>query len=55
MTGNSEIGATIMPTVTSFYFRPKTIADMVGHTVGRALDLFDMDFGLAQRWKDAAE
>jgi 4-hydroxy-3-polyprenylbenzoate decarboxylase len=32
-----------------------TLEDMVDHTVGRALDLFDIDVGLAHRWGDQAD
>ncbi|MGF6871032.1 UbiX family flavin prenyltransferase [Paraburkholderia tuberum] len=43
-------GAIIMPPVPAFYSRPATIDEMVNHTVGRALDLFDIDTGLVKRW-----
>ncbi|APA84775.1 UbiX family flavin prenyltransferase [Paraburkholderia sprentiae WSM5005] len=43
-------GAIIMPPVPAFYSRPATIDEMVNHTVGRALDLFDIDTGLIKRW-----
>ncbi|MBK1664652.1 3-octaprenyl-4-hydroxybenzoate carboxy-lyase [Rhodospirillum rubrum] len=45
-------GAIIMPPVPAFYHRPKTLEDMVDHTVGRALDLFGIDNTLTKRWKD---
>lgn len=45
-------GAIIMPPVPSFYTRPKTIEDIVSQTVGRALDLFDLDHPSVRRWKD---
>ncbi len=40
----------ILPPVPAFYAKPKTIDDLVAHTVGRALDLFDIDTGLVKRW-----
>ena len=43
-------GAVIMPPVPAFYARPQTLDDMVTQTVSRALDLFDIDVGLARRW-----
>jgi flavin prenyltransferase len=43
-------GAIIMPPVPAFYARPKTVADIVDQTVGRALDLFDLDSKVVQRW-----
>ncbi len=45
-------GAIIMPPVPAFYHRPKTIDDIVNQTVGRALDLFDIDLPLVKRWKE---
>ena len=48
----SEIGAVIMPPVPAFYARPETVGEIVDHTVGRALDLFDIDTGQVRRWGD---
>jgi len=45
-----EMGATIMPPVPAFYHRPKTILDIVDHTVGKALDLFGIEHNLFPRW-----
>lgn len=53
MSQATEAGAIIMPPVPAFYARPASLADMVDHTVGRVLDLFDIDSGLAHRWKEA--
>lgn len=50
MTMVTEAGAIIMPPVPAFYPRPKTLEDLVKHTVGRALDLFDIDAGQFPRW-----
>ncbi|MGA7809553.1 UbiX family flavin prenyltransferase [Bradyrhizobium sp.] len=50
MTALSEMGAIIAPPVPAFYAKPQTLEDMVDHTVGRALDLFDIDVGVAHRW-----
>ena len=50
LTQAAEIGAVILPPVPAFYARPKTIEDLVAHTVGRALDLFDIESGLVKRW-----
>jgi len=47
----SDMGAMICPVVPAFYNRPKTLDDIVDHTVGRMLDLFDIDVGAARRWK----
>lgn len=52
MTQASESGAVIMPPVPAFYSRPETLDDMVDHTVGRVLDLFDIDNELVKRWRE---
>lgn len=44
-------GAIIMPPVPAFYNRPETLDDMINQTVGRALDLFDLDPGIVKRWQ----
>ena len=46
----ADMGAIIAPPVPAFYNRPKTIDDIVDHTVGRILDLFDLDTGSVKRW-----
>lgn len=48
----TRAGAIVMPPVPAFYARPKTLDDMVTHSVGRALDLFGIDAGVVHRWKD---
>jgi flavin prenyltransferase len=50
MTLASENGAIVMPPVPAFYTRPKSVSDIVDHTVGRALDLFGIDNPLVRRW-----
>ncbi len=55
MTALSEMGAIIAPPVPAFYAKPATIDDMVDHSVGRVLDLFDIDVGVAPRWGEQAE
>jgi len=50
MVAATEAGAVIAPPVPAFYARPKTLAEMVDHTVGRMLDLFGIENGLAPRW-----
>ncbi len=51
MLAATENGAVIVPPVPAFYHRPKSIDDVVDQTVGRCLDLFDLDFGLVKRWQ----
>jgi len=45
-----ENGAVIMPPVPALYARPQSIAEMIDHTVGRCLDLFDIDTQCVNRW-----
>ena len=51
MTAVTEMGAIVFPPVPAFYARPGSIEDMVDHTVGRVLDLFDLDHELVRRWQ----
>jgi 4-hydroxy-3-polyprenylbenzoate decarboxylase len=46
----AEIGAIVLPPVPAFYNRPKTIGDIVDQTVGKVLDLFNIEHNLYQRW-----
>ncbi|HVT54588.1 MAG TPA: UbiX family flavin prenyltransferase [Xanthobacteraceae bacterium] len=50
MTQVTEMGAIVMPPVPAFYAKPKTLDEMVEHSVGRALDLFGIGNDLVQRW-----
>ncbi len=50
MTQLTEMGAIVMPPVPALYAKPVTIEDMIDHTIGRALDLFDIDTKLVRRW-----
>ena len=50
MTQLSEMGAILMPPVPALYAKPASIDEMIAHSVGRALDLFDIDTGLVKRW-----
>ena len=47
-------GAIIMPPVPAFYSRPNTIDELVTQTVGRALDLFELDAHVVKRWTESA-
>jgi 4-hydroxy-3-polyprenylbenzoate decarboxylase len=51
MTQLSEMGAVIAPPVPAFYTRPRTLDEMVTQTVGRALDLFDLELAQVKRWQ----
>jgi 4-hydroxy-3-polyprenylbenzoate decarboxylase len=47
----AEMGAIIVPPVPAFYNFPKTLDDIVNHTVGRVLDLFHIDVDIVKRWQ----
>jgi 4-hydroxy-3-polyprenylbenzoate decarboxylase len=51
----TEMGAIIAPIVPAFYNRPKTLDDIINHTVGRLLDLFGVETKLVKRWKGGPE
>ena len=46
----SDMGAIIAPAMPAFYSRPKTLDDVIDHTVARVLDLFGLDGGRLKRW-----
>jgi 4-hydroxy-3-polyprenylbenzoate decarboxylase len=50
MAAATEAGAIVYPPVPAFYTQPKTLEEMVDHTLGRVLDLFGIDLGLVRRW-----
>ncbi|MFP1684023.1 UbiX family flavin prenyltransferase [Alloalcanivorax sp. C16-1] len=52
MTDLTELGAIIAPPVPAFYALPKTLDDMVDHSLGRVLDLFDIELGIVRRWRE---
>lgn len=50
MTAVTEMGGVIFPPLPSFYHHPQSINEMIDHTIGRVLDLFDIPHTLAPRW-----
>jgi 4-hydroxy-3-polyprenylbenzoate decarboxylase len=50
----SELGAIIAPPVPAFYARPASLAELVDQSVGRVLDLFDLESGGVRRWGEPA-
>lgn len=50
MAAVTEAGGIVFPPVPAFYAQPRSIGEMVDHTIGRVLDLFDIDTALAPRW-----
>jgi 3-polyprenyl-4-hydroxybenzoate decarboxylase len=48
------MGAVILPPIPAFYHRPRTLDDVVNHTVGRILDRFGVAHGLVAEWTGSA-
>ncbi len=48
----ARLGVVILPPVPGFYTKPKTIDEVVSHTVGKCLDQFDIEHDLYKRWGD---
>lgn len=47
----SQIGAILCPPAPAFYTKPKTVEDIIDHSVARILDLFDLDDADTERWQ----
>jgi 4-hydroxy-3-polyprenylbenzoate decarboxylase len=54
MTALSEMGAVIAPPVPAFYAKPQSLDEMIDQTLGRVLDLFELDAGTVRRWGEPA-
>jgi 4-hydroxy-3-polyprenylbenzoate decarboxylase len=50
MTALAEMGATIAPPLPAFYAKPTSIQEIVDQSVGRALDVFGLDWSAVKRW-----
>ncbi len=50
MTALSEMGAIVAPPIPAFYGRPKTLQDIIDHSVGKALDLVGLEGPGFPRW-----
>lgn len=51
----TQSGAVIFPPVPAFYIRAAGVEDLVDQSVGRMLDLFDLDTGRFERWNGWGE
>lgn len=47
----TEMGGIIAPSSPAFYAQPTSIDDLINHSIGRILDLFDIDLNLVKRWE----
>jgi 4-hydroxy-3-polyprenylbenzoate decarboxylase len=50
MAAATEAGAIVYPPVPAFYSRPSSLDEMIDHTLGRVMDLFDVDLEIVKRW-----
>lgn len=50
MTQLAEMGAVIAPPMPAFYAGPRTLDEVIDQSVGRALDLFGLDWRCVRRW-----
>src|SRR6266404_5399902 len=55
LTTLAEIGAVVAPIVPAFYNKPKTVDDIINHTVGRLLDFFGIETSVVRRWQGGSE
>jgi len=55
MTTVTEMGGIIFPPMPSFYAKLESLEAMVDQSIGRVLDLFDVDTGLVRRWQGVTE
>jgi len=46
----ARLGVVILPPVPGFYTKPKTIDEIVNHTIGKCLDQFNIEHDLYKRW-----
>jgi polyprenyl P-hydroxybenzoate/phenylacrylic acid decarboxylase-like protein len=51
MVAVTEMGGIVFPPVPAFYAAPKTLDELVAHTVARVLDLFDVHSAKLARWQ----
>jgi 4-hydroxy-3-polyprenylbenzoate decarboxylase len=55
MVSVTEMGAVVMPPMPAFYHNPKTIQDVLDHTVGKALDCLNIGHNLFARWSGGGQ
>jgi len=51
----TEMGAIIAPPLPAFYTEPATVDDLVTQSIGRTLDLFNIETSVTKRWGEDLE
>jgi len=51
----AQAGASILPAAPGFYHKPKQIDDLLAFMTQRILDLFDLAYARAPRWKETPD
>jgi phenylacrylic acid decarboxylase len=51
MASVTQAGAIVFPPVPAFYIKPSSINELVDHSIGRMLDLFNLDSAQFERWE----
>jgi 4-hydroxy-3-polyprenylbenzoate decarboxylase len=46
----ARLGVVILPPMPGFYTKPKSIGEVIDHTVGKCLDQFNIEHNLYKRW-----
>lgn len=46
----ADLGGILLPPIPAFYHLPQTIDDLINHTLGKILDIFEIDNALFARW-----
>lgn len=46
----ADLGAVILPPFPAFYHRPRSLDDIIDHTVGKTLDQLGIEHALFRRW-----
>lgn len=46
----ADLGAVILPPIPAFYHQPKSLADVINQSIGKALDMFHIEHNLFKRW-----
>ena len=51
----ADLGGVILPPVPAFYHSPRRIEDLIDHTIGKILDLMEIDHSLYKRWEGVGQ